>query len=40
MPSSGSRPISSALIEFGVFLKEEAVRWSALVKASKLPKVR
>ena len=26
--------------EFGVFLKEEAVRWSALVKASKLPKVR
>jgi len=26
--------------EFGVFMKEEAVRWEALVKASKLPKVR
>jgi tripartite-type tricarboxylate transporter receptor subunit TctC len=26
--------------EFGVFVKEEAVRWEALVKASKLPKVR
>jgi tripartite-type tricarboxylate transporter receptor subunit TctC len=26
--------------EFGVFIKEEAVRWGALVKASKLPKVR
>jgi tripartite-type tricarboxylate transporter receptor subunit TctC len=26
--------------EFGAFMKEEAVRWDALVKASKLPKVR
>ena len=26
--------------EFGVFMKEEAVRWEALVKASKLPKIR
>jgi tripartite-type tricarboxylate transporter receptor subunit TctC len=26
--------------EFGVFMREEAVRWDALVKASKLPKVR
>ena len=26
--------------EFGVFIKEEAVRWDALVKASNLPKVR
>lgn len=26
--------------QFGVFLKEEAVRWEALVKASKLPKIR
>jgi tripartite-type tricarboxylate transporter receptor subunit TctC len=26
--------------QFGVFLKEEAVRWDALVKASKLPKIR
>ena len=26
--------------QFGVFMKEETVRWDALVKASKLPKVR
>jgi tripartite-type tricarboxylate transporter receptor subunit TctC len=26
--------------EFGAFVKEEALRWDALVKASKLPKVR
>jgi tripartite-type tricarboxylate transporter receptor subunit TctC len=26
--------------QFGAFLKDEAVRWDALVKASKLPKVR
>ena len=26
--------------EFGAFMREEAVRWDALVKASKLPKVR
>ncbi len=26
--------------EFGAFMKEEAVRWDELVKASKLPKVR
>jgi tripartite-type tricarboxylate transporter receptor subunit TctC len=26
--------------QFGTFMKEEAVRWAALVKASKLPKVR
>ena len=26
--------------QFGAFLKDEAVRWAALVKASKLPKVR
>lgn len=26
--------------EFGAFVKDEAVRWDALVKASKLPKVR
>jgi tripartite-type tricarboxylate transporter receptor subunit TctC len=26
--------------QFGDFMKDEAVRWAALVKASKLPKVR
>ena len=26
--------------QFGAFIKDEAVRWDALVKASKLPKVR
>jgi tripartite-type tricarboxylate transporter receptor subunit TctC len=26
--------------EFGVFIKDEAVRWDTLVKASKLPKIR